>query len=161
MDTVIRVAVIYVFIMVALRLLGKREFGQLSSFDLVILLLIPELVSQSLTREDYSLTNAIVAVSALMILVFLTSLLSHMSPAFSKVINGEPTVLVQKGRMVEESMNRERVNPDEVLDAMHAAGLERIEQVKWAILGADGRISVVPWQPGDTRPQKKKKSGVP
>ena len=160
MDTVIRVAIIYVFLMAAFRILGKREFGQLSSFDLVILLMIPELVSQSLTREDYSLTNAIVAVSALMILVFLTSLLSHMSPALEKVINGEPAVLVQHGRMVPESMNRERVNPDEVLDAMHAAGLERIEQVKWAILGSDGRISVVPAPSPGTRSQKKK-SGVP
>ena len=64
METVIRVAIVYVFLMAALRFLGKREFGQLSPFDLVVLLMIPELVSQALVREDFSLTNAIVAVGA-------------------------------------------------------------------------------------------------
>lgn len=156
METVIRVAVVYVFLMAALRFLGKREFGQLSPFDLVVLLMIPELVSQALVREDFSLTNAIVAVSTLMTLVFLTSLLSHRFPAVDKVISGESAVLVQHGALVPEAMNRERVNPGEVLDAVHTAGLEAMEQVKWAILGTDGRISVIPWKPGETSPRPEK-----
>lgn len=153
METVIRVAVVYVFLMAGLRFLGKREFGQLSPFDLVVLLMIPELVSQSLVREDFSLTNAIIGVSTLMTLVFMTSLLSHRFPKVDKVISGEAAVLVQHGALVPEAMNRERVNPGEVMEAVFTAGLEAMEQVKWAILGTDGRISVIPWQPGETTPR--------
>jgi uncharacterized membrane protein YcaP (DUF421 family) len=144
METVLRVAFIYVFLMVALRVIGKREFGQLAPFDLVVLLLIPELFQQALVRDDFSLTNAIIAVTTLLALVFLTSAVSYRSPRLARVIEGVPTVLVQDGRLIEHNLNREHVSPEEVLNAVHRNGLEQLAQVKWAILGADGKISVVP-----------------
>ncbi|AKJ27852.1 DUF421 domain-containing protein [Caldimonas brevitalea] len=144
MDTIFRVAVIYLFVLVGLRLLGKREFGQLSPLELVTLLMIPEIVSQALTGDDHSLTNALVGASSLLALVLVTSLLKHRFQRLEVAIEGEPAVLVAQGRLRERALNLNRVSPDEVYSEMHKSGLERLEQVRWAILECDGRISVVP-----------------
>lgn len=144
METVLRVAAIYLFVLVALRVLGKREFGQLSPIELVTLLMIPEIVSQALTREDYSLTNAAIGVATLLVLVFVTSLLMHRFQKAEIVIAGQPTVLVRQGELIGGALNKMRITPDEVFNEMHKAGLQQLEQVQWAILESDGRIAIVP-----------------
>lgn len=144
METVIRVTVIYAFILFGLRVLGKREFGQLSPLELVTLLLIPELVAQALVREDFSLTNAIVAISTLFVLVFLTSQVVHLSQRSGKVLHGTPAVLVYRGQLMEDNLNKERVTPDEVFGEMHKVGLYRLDQIRWALLETDGKIAIIP-----------------
>ena len=144
METVWRVAIVYIFVVFGLRVLGKREFGQLSPLELVTLLIIPEIVSQALVREDFSMTNALVGVSTLFVLVYFSSLLQQSSESIEKVFSSSPTVLVRNGSYIEKHMNQERVSPGEVFDAMHESGLDRLEQVKWAILESDGKIAIVP-----------------
>lgn len=144
METVIRVAIIYVFIVVGLRVLGKREFSQLSPLELITLMLIPEIVSQALMREDFSITNALIGLTTLFILVFITSVLMHRFKSIEVAIADTPAILVQNGRFIEENLNKERVTPDEILTEIHKNGLEKLEQVKWAILETDGKISIVP-----------------
>jgi len=144
MATVLRVVIIYLFLMISLRILGKREFGQLSPLELVSLLLVPELASNALQGEDYSLVDAIVGVSTLFALTIITSIVAHVSKTAGKVISGEPTILVQHGQLLDKPMNRERVTPDELFSEMHRAGVERIEQVRWAILESDGKIAIIP-----------------
>jgi uncharacterized membrane protein YcaP (DUF421 family) len=148
MDTVWRVVVIYAFLIIALRTMGKRDIGQLAPFDLVILLLIPELVSQAMVGEDFSLINGIVGVTTLLSLVFLTSVAAFLNKGAARIIEGQPSILVQHGRLVPENMNRERVAPEEVVAQMRQAGLDRMAQVKWGILETDGKISFVSWEPG-------------
>lgn len=147
METVIRVALIYIVILVGLRIMGKREFSQMSPLKLVALLLIPELVAQGLVREDFSMTNALIALTTLFALVFGTSLASYYSTKAENVITSEPTVLVERGRFLAEKLNKERVAPDEIFAEMHKTGLERLEQVRWAILESDGKISIIPEMP--------------
>jgi uncharacterized membrane protein YcaP (DUF421 family) len=144
MDTVIRVVVIYLFIVFALRIMGKREFSQLSPLELVTLLIIPEVVSQSLVREDFSLTNALIGVATLLSLTFVASVLQYRHKRVEEAMFGTPSVLVQHGRFVEESLHKEHIPPAEVFAAMHESGLEKLSQVKWAVLEQDGRISIVP-----------------
>lgn len=144
METVIRVAIVYVFILFGLRVMGKREFSQLSPAELVTLLLIPELVAQGLVREDFSLINGLVALSTLFSLVFLTSTLSFLSPSFSKALSGTPTVLVHDGELIVEHLNRERIPPSEIFGEMHKSGIESLSEIKWAILETDGKISIIP-----------------
>jgi uncharacterized membrane protein YcaP (DUF421 family) len=143
MDTVVRVAVVYLFLLLALRLLGKREFGQLSPLEFVCLLLIPELVQQALVREDFSMTNALVAVSTLFLLVFLTSLVSHRWKRVDDILQGQPSVLVSNGHMHTKTMDQERVTPEELFTEMRRSGIDRLENVKFAVLEPDGHISVV------------------
>jgi uncharacterized membrane protein YcaP (DUF421 family) len=144
METVLRVAIIYIFVLAGLRVLGKREFGQLAPIELVALLLVPELVSQALVRDDYSLVNAMVAVATLFVLVFLNSLLAHVSRKYESVVESTPTVLAHNGKLVPENLHRERITPSEIYAEMRKTGLERLEQVRWAVLEGDGKISVVP-----------------
>lgn len=144
METVIRVILIYLAILFGLRILGKREFGQLSPLELITLLLIPELVAQAVVREDFSLTNAMIALTTLFSLVFITSLLRYKFLYIEKVISGEPSVLVSHGEFIEDNLNKEHVDAAEIFGAMHSSGLYRLEQVKWAILETDGKISIIP-----------------
>jgi uncharacterized membrane protein YcaP (DUF421 family) len=143
METVVRVAVIYLVIIAGLRVLGKREFGQLSPLELVTLLLIPEIVAQALVGEDFSMTNAIVGIATLFALVFLTSVVMHMSHRAESLITGVPTVLAHDGQFVAGNMNRERITPDEVYAELHKAGLEKLAQAKWIILEADGKLAII------------------
>lgn len=149
MVTVLRVAAIYLFIMAGLRVMGKRDLTQLSPLELVTLLLIPELVTEALTGGDPSVTTGVVGVATVLALVFASSALAQRSKRAERIIEGEPTVLVYNGRPIEDNLNRERVTPGEVLSEAHKAGLERLEQVRWALLETDGRISIIPRDPAD------------
>lgn len=144
METVARVAIIYVFVLVALRVMGKREFGELSPLELVMLMLIPDIVAPSITGEDFSLTTAIVAVSSVMLLVFLTSALVKTSRRVEAVIEATPAVLVHKGVIYSEALSTERVTADEVLAAARENGIANLADVQWAILQGDGKIAIVP-----------------
>lgn len=144
MDVVLRVAFIYLFLMLALRVMGKREFSELSPMELVALLLIPEILSQGLIGEDYSITNAIVAVATLLVLVFLNSVVTYFSERAEKMVESTPTVLAHDGRLVQVNMDRERITPSEIYGELRKSGLERLDQVRWAVLESDGKISIVP-----------------
>ncbi|HEX5738411.1 MAG TPA: YetF domain-containing protein [Hydrogenophaga sp.] len=152
MDTVLRIAVVYVFVLIGLRVLGKREFGQLSPLELVSLLMIPEIVSQAAIGSDYSLTTALTAVATLLVLVFVTSLLAQRFELFETLVSGRPTVLVHNGQFIEGAMNHTRVTPPEVFSEMHKAGLETLAEVKWAILEPDGSIAVIAHEGAKDRP---------
>jgi uncharacterized membrane protein YcaP (DUF421 family) len=143
-ETVLRVVIVYLFLMAALRILGKREFGQLSPMELVSLLLIPELVSNAIQGDDFSLVDALVGVTTLLALTLLTSMLIHRSKTAERVLSACPTVLIYHGKFAEDAMNRERVTPAEIFAELHKAGLEKLEQVDWAILEPDGSISIIP-----------------
>ena len=151
METIIRVAALYAFVILSLRLLGKREFGQLSPAELVTLLLIPEIASQALVRDDFSLTYAVIGLSTLFLLVSLTSLVSHRFKRAETLLEGSPTVLVTQGEFVVANMNRERITPDEVYLEMRHSGLTELGEVRWAILETDGRISIVGQDPDGPR----------
>ncbi|MGQ0562352.1 MAG: DUF421 domain-containing protein [Gemmatimonadota bacterium] len=149
METVFRVVFFYLVILLGIRVLGKRDFSQLSPFELVTLLMIPELVQQALMRDDFSATNALIALCTLFLLVFLTSIVAQRSKKLGALIEGQPAVLIYKGRFVPDYLHHERVSPDEIYAEMRQVGLERIEQVKWALLESNGRISFVPLAPED------------
>ena len=144
METVIRVVFVYALVWACFRVLGKRELTQMSPFELVTILIIPQFFSRALTRQDYSMTNAVIAATTLFTLVFLTSALSYRVRNFGRIVQARPTVLVQRCAFIEEHLNRERIAPEDIYSAMHKVGLERLDQVEWAILESDGRISLVP-----------------
>ena len=160
MDTVIRVAIVYVFLLVGLRMMGKREFGQLAPMELIALLLIPEIVSQALIGEDYSLTNAFIAIATLFTLVFANSLLAHTSEPFQRVAEGQPAVLAHHGQLVQANMDRERISPSELYSEIRKSGLERLDQVRWAVLEGDGKISIVPTDSSSASKPKSEKAAL-
>jgi uncharacterized membrane protein YcaP (DUF421 family) len=146
METVVRVFVIYVLILAGLRLMGKREFGQLSPSEFVILLLIPEIVSSSLNQNDTSITNAIVGFTTILILVLVTSLLTHRFKKVEKIISDSAAILVLNGKPLEKTMNWERVNPEEIMNEARKSGIDDMGKIKFAVLEPDGKISIVPME---------------
>jgi uncharacterized membrane protein YcaP (DUF421 family) len=109
--------------------------------------MIPEILSPALNREDTSVAGAMVGVTTLILLVFATSLVTFRSTKAERVIEGGPTVLARRGRFDAEAMARERVTPSEVYAEMHRSGVAELAEVRWVILEADGKITVVPMQP--------------
>ena len=143
-DTIWRVTFIYVFVMLAFRLTGKREVGQMSPLELVTLMMIPEIFSTAVNRNNSSLSLATVGVATLFLVVFVTGLLKFRSRTAEALLEGEPTILVHDGEYLEGNMRRERVTPEEICAEMRLAGVERLEDVRWAILETEGKISVIP-----------------
>src|SRR5690606_34244932 len=106
----------------------------LSPLELVLLLLIPELVAQALVREDFSMTNAVIAVTTLTSLVFITSVVAYKFKRLGEVIEGKPSLLVRQGETIAATMDRERIPAEEIVAEMRKAGIERLGEVKWAVL---------------------------
>src|SRR5256714_15479902 len=115
METVLRVAFVYLLVWACFRVLGKRELTQMSPFELVTLLFIPQLFSRALTRQDYSMTNAVIGSTTLFTLVFLTSVMTYRFRWLSRIMQARPTVLVSRGSIIEEHLNRERIGPEDIL----------------------------------------------
>lgn len=144
METVLRVLFVYLFLLFALRVMGKREFSEITPIELVMLLLIPELLQEALVGHDPSLTNSLIAICTLFLLVFLNSVVTYLNPRAERVVESSPSVLAHEGRLVERNMRKERITPDELLSTIHLQGYEELEQVKWAILQSNGQIAVIP-----------------
>lgn len=144
MDTVVRVAVVYLFVWACFRVVGKRELTELSPFELVTLLFIPQLFSRALTRQDYSITNGIIGTASLFLLLYLTSAARYRSVRIAAIVQGVPTVLVHRGAVVHAHLDRERIALDDILTSMRKSGMQRFDEVEWAILEPDGKISIVP-----------------
>jgi uncharacterized membrane protein YcaP (DUF421 family) len=145
MDAVLRAAVIYFILLVLVRLTGKRSLGQMTTFDFVLLLIIAEATQQGLLGNDFSLTNAFLAILTLVGIDTGLSLLERRSQTVDKLINGVPLVIVENGEPLEERMNKARVTADDILEmAREQQGVERMEQIKYAVLERSGGISVIP-----------------
>jgi uncharacterized membrane protein YcaP (DUF421 family) len=146
MDTVIRSLVIYFLLWGLLRLSGRRTLGKLTSFDLVLLLVIGGVSQRALLGQDYSVTNALLVIVTLVLTDVALSLLQRDFPPLSKLFNGEPMIVVEEGRPLPGRLRRARLTAEQVLEsARRIHGLERMDEIKYAILEASGEISIIPY----------------
>lgn len=143
MDIVVRSAVAFVFILLMLRVIGKKELSELSPFELILLVVMGDLVQQGITQEDFSLVGAALATGTLVILTVLLSYLSFRFAPARRVLEGLPVVVVQDGRFLPEAMRLERLHPDEVRQAARKQGIADLGAVEVAVLEPDGTISFV------------------
>jgi uncharacterized membrane protein YcaP (DUF421 family) len=143
MDIVVRAFVMYFFVLLLTRIVGRRELSTLEPFDLVLLVVIGDLVQQGVTQSDYSFTGLMIAVGTIAVLQAGVSWLGFRSKKAGLVLEGEPIVVIQDGKLLERNVKRERVTPDEVLDAARNQGIAKIEDVRWAILETSGQFSFI------------------
>ena len=149
MDAVLRGAAIYLFLLVLLRFAGRRTLGQLTTFDFVLLLIISEATQQALLGEDFSITNAFLVVMTMIGLDIGLSLLKQRFIRLEDWLEGMPVVLIENGRLLKDRMDKERVDEDDILHAARELqGIERIDQIKYAVLERTGGISIIPKQEG-------------
>ncbi|QYJ16902.1 hypothetical protein Rxycam_02738 [Rubrobacter xylanophilus DSM 9941] len=155
MDAVIRAAAIYLFLLVIFRTTGRRSLAQMTPFDLVLLLIISEATQQGLLGDDFSLTNSFLVVLTLVSLNLLLTALTHRFDAVDRWINDVPLVLIEDGDVLHERLRKARVDLEDVLEAARESqGLERLDQIKYAVLERSGGISIIPRResgPGDRR----------
>jgi uncharacterized membrane protein YcaP (DUF421 family) len=143
MDIVIRAAIIFAFVFLLTRLLGRRELNSLEPFDLILLVVTGDLVQQGVTQNDNSLTGAMLAISTIGLLTVALSYLSFRFKRMRPILNGEPIVLVEDGEVIEQNLRRQRLTREEIGAEARLEGIGSIEEVRWAILETNGRISFV------------------
>lgn len=145
MDAVLRSTVIYIFLLVVFRISGKRSLSQITTFDFVLLLIISEATQQAMLGDDFSITNALLIITTLVGLDIGLSLLKQRSPRLDKLMDSVPVILVENGELLVDRMSKARVNEEDILSAgRELQGLERIEQIKYAVLERGGHISIIP-----------------
>ena len=143
MDIVLRAIVVFVFLIVLTRVIGRREQSSLQPFDLILLIILGDAVQQGLTQDDYSLTGALLAVGTIAVLQVLVSWVSYRFPRTRKVIEGTPIVVVEDGEVIERNLKRERLDVEEVAEAARQQGIAHLSEVRWAVLETTGQISFI------------------
>ena len=141
LQIVLRTGVIYLVVLIGVRLSGKREVGQMTPFDLTLLLLLSNSVQNAMTGPDTSLVGGIVAACTLLVLNYLVADVSGMSRRFRRIVQGEPSLLIHDGQVNEGHMAKEHVSQDELDRALREHGIGDSKQVALAILEVDGSIS--------------------
>jgi uncharacterized membrane protein YcaP (DUF421 family) len=142
-DLVIRAAVVFIFMFLLVRLLGRRELGDLEPFDIILLVVIGDLVQQGVTQNDTSVTGAFLVISTIALMSLLFSYLSFRFRRLRTLLDGQPIVLLEDGRPIERNMRRERITLDELAEAGRLQNVASLADVRWAVLETSGQISFI------------------
>jgi uncharacterized membrane protein YcaP (DUF421 family) len=145
MDAIIRGFVMYFILLILFRIAGRRTLGQMTNFDFVLLLIISEATQNAMIGDDYSVTNGVLVILTLVGIDIALSLLKQRFPVAERHLEGLPLVLVEQGRPLKELRYRARVDEQDILSsAREKHGLERMDQIKYAVLETNGGISIIP-----------------
>ncbi|HEX4324810.1 MAG TPA: YetF domain-containing protein [Gaiellaceae bacterium] len=143
MDLVLRAVFVFAFMLLLTRIIGKRELSSLQPFDLILLIVLGDALQQGLTQDDYSLTGAVLVVGTIAVLQVSVSWLSYRFPRTRPVLEGEPVIIVQDGKVIERNLKRERLTVEEVREAARKQQIAQLADVRWAVLETDGEISFI------------------
>jgi uncharacterized membrane protein YcaP (DUF421 family) len=149
MDIVFRALVVYLFVLVLTRAVGRRELSTLEPFDLILLVMIGDLVQQGVTQNDFSVTGSFLAVGTIGVLTVVFSYLPWRFQVLRPVLEGVPAILVQNGDVVEKNLRRHRLTQEEIAAAARVQNIGSLSQVRWAVLETNGQISFIK-QGGDS-----------
>ena len=145
MELVLRTIAIYLVLLVLFRLAGKHTLAEATTFELVLLLVISEAVQQALVGDDFSVTTAILVITTFVTFDIVMSLIQYRFARVDRLVDGLPLVILADGELLDEPSRKSRVNVSEVLHAARAQhGIERLDQVRYAVLERSGEISIIP-----------------
>lgn len=145
MDAVLRATAIYVGLLVIVRVSGKRTLAQITVFDFVLLLVVAEATQQGLLGDDVSVTNALLVILTLIGIERTADLLSVKSGRFDRLLEGGSVVILEDGRPNDERLRKLRISLDDILEQARASqGVERLDQIKYAVVERSGSISIIP-----------------
>ena len=143
MEIVVRATIIFWFLWLVTRGLGKRELAEMSPFELILIVTMGDLVQQGVTQEDFSVTGAILAISTLAVWILLLAWLSRRSMRIREVLDGTPVVLVHDGELVEPVLEHERIDATDIAEAARTQGIGDLRLVRYGILEPDGKFSFI------------------
>jgi len=141
MDLAIRTTVIFFFIYLLMRIVGRRELSSLEPFDLILLVVLGDSVQQAVTQDDYSVTGAFIVVSTIALLQVFLSYLNFRVPRLRTLIDGEPIVIIQDGKVIEGNARRERLTLEDIAEAARLQQIGSLEDVQWAVLETSGELT--------------------
>ena len=142
-EIILRCVSVYIFILITIRLFGKKEFSQLSIIDLVFILLISNAVQNAMVGPDVSLVGGLVAAGSLFLTNYLLKLLIYRSKTLNKFFQGEPIVLIHEGKVIEKNIRKQQISMDTLELAVREHGVSKIEDVDLALLEVDGSITIL------------------
>ncbi|MGH3050859.1 MAG: DUF421 domain-containing protein, partial [Gaiellaceae bacterium] len=143
MDLVLRAIVIFGFVLLLTRIIGKRELGSLQPFDLILLIVLGDAVQQGLTQDDYSLTGAFLVIGTFAILQVFVSWIGYRFPSARPVLEGEPIIIIEDGQLIERNLKRERLTRQEIAEEARNQQIAHISEVRWGVLETNGKISFI------------------
>ena len=144
MDSVLRAGAMYLALMVLFKIAGRRSWAALTTFDFVLLMMIGEATQQALLGDDFSITNGILVIVTLIAIDVGLSLLKQRSGWVSRLIDGEPTIIVENGKLLHKRLRHARLVEADVMEAARSSqGIERLEEIKFAIIERNGKISII------------------
>src|SRR4051794_20152669 len=152
MDLIVRTVVVFLLILIVTRAVGRRELSSMEPFDLILLIVIGDLVQQGVTQSDQSLTGTMIVISTLSVLTVATAYLSFRFRRLRPLLEGEPVVLIADGRLVERNLRTQRMTVEEVRAEARQSQIGSLEEVSWAILESNGRISFLSGDAGGPGP---------
>jgi uncharacterized membrane protein YcaP (DUF421 family) len=144
MDIVLRAIVGFCFLVVLMRLIGRRELSSMEPFDLILLIVLGDLIQQGVTQSDYSLVGLILTGGTFALLAVALSFAVYKFPRLRPVLEDEPLIVVQDGNVIDKNLRRERITVEEVAAEARMQQIASLEDVEWAVLETSGRISFIP-----------------
>ena len=143
MDIVIRAVFAFLLVFLITRIVGRRELGTLEPFDLILLVVLGDLIQQGVTQSDYSITGMTLAVGTIALMTVLVSYLSFRFRRLRPLLDGEPIVMLQDGKVLERNLKRERLTEEELAMEARLQQIDSLDKVEWAILEKGGQISFI------------------
>lgn len=143
MDIVIRAVFAFLLVFLITRIVGRRELGTLEPFDLILLVVLGDLIQQGVTQSDYSITGMTLAVGTIALMTVIVSYLSFRFRRLRPLLDGEPIVMLQDGKVLEHNLKRERLTEEELAMEARLQQIESLDKVEWAILEKGGQISFI------------------
>lgn len=145
MESVLRAAAVYAFLLVVFRIAGKRSLAQITTFDFVLILVIGESTQQALLGADVSMINSWIVIATLVVIERVLTIVKGRWPSLDDALESQPTVIVARGRLLESRMQKEQVSLNDILSSARVNhGIGRLEQIEYAVLERGGGISIIP-----------------
>jgi uncharacterized membrane protein YcaP (DUF421 family) len=143
MDLVFRSVFVFVLILIITRAVGRRELSSMEPFDLILLVVIGDLVQQGVTQSDYSLTGATTVIVTMAVLVVLTAWLSFRFARLRPLLEGQPTLLIADGRILDVNLRRQRMTTEELRAEARLQSIGSLDDIRYAVLETNGKVSFV------------------
>ena len=145
-EKIIRSLIVYLFLLVVFRLLGKRQVGQLTPFDLIVLLMISNVLQNAMIGPDNSVTGGLLGATTILVTNWMIGRFAFLSRRFERVVEGDPVLLVHHGRVIESGLRRENFSREDLLSNLRAQGVFDVGEVKAAVLETSGKLSVLRYE---------------
>ena len=146
MDLVLRALVLFFGVYILLRVVGRRELAQMEPFDFILLIVLGDAIQQGLTQDDYSVTGAFITIFSIAAIQVGLGYAAFRSKKVRQILEGEPVVLIEDGRIIEKNARRARIAHEELAEEARLSQLTSLDDVAWAVLETSGKISIIPKQ---------------